>query len=398
MQFKGKIILSIIIFLVNSLYSIGQTKQELENRREEILKQLESTSRLLSETQKSRQSSMNRLSILNERIEIREEMINSMVEEISLLENEIDEKHDQIDKKEKELQIAREDYAEMVKVAYRNRNNYNFLIFILAAENFNQAYRRYKYVQQYTSERKSQIELIEEIKQEINENIESLEGKKSELQSVLNDKRSETKKMEDEKQAVETEIQQLREKEDELKKEIEERERTAQQLQKEINNLLAEEAEDTSREAGFEMTAEHKEISSQFKEKKGELPWPTDQGVVTGQFGEHSHPVLEGIKIQNNGIDILTQENAEVRVLHQGEVRRIISIPGLNNAVLIRHGDYLSVYSNLDEVYVNAGQHVASQQVIGRVYSDTENGEEAVLHLEIWEKDEKLDPMEWLSK
>ena len=128
------------------------------------------------------------------------------------------------------------------------------------------------------------------------------------------------------------------------------------------------------------------------------MPWPTERGVVTGFFGEHSHPVLRGIKVQNNGIDISTIENAEVLVLFDGVVRQVRYVPGSNNVVLVRHGNYLTVYANLSHVYVRAGDQVERRQLIGRVFTDSDDSENSLLHLEIWEENQKLNPMLWLSR
>ena len=135
-----------------------------------------------------------------------------------------------------------------------------------------------------------------------------------------------------------------------------------------------------------------------FKNNKGVLPWPIERGVITGYFGEHAHPVLSGIKIQNNGIDISTNDNAEVRSLFKGVVRSVLTVPGTNNVVIIRHGNYLTVYANLSHVYVRQGDIVDTKQLVGRVFTNDNEANTSVLHLEIWEENTKLDPVIWLSQ
>ncbi len=390
----------LIFILINSNLSVidAQTQKELEERRRENEKQIEYSNNLLRATRQSRVSSLERLNVLNERIKLREQIIESLGNEVKIVENEIKSNRRVIDNLEKELNESRNNYARMIQNAYKNRFAYNYLLFLLSAENFNQAYRRYKYLQQYTNERNREIKNIIKLKGDIQEKIIESEKKRRELANLLTERRREAILLEEEKSEQQAEVNQLKKKEDELREEIKRRERIANNLNNEIERLITENLEKS--EAGEEnrMTPEEKIISSDFAMNKGGLPWPTDEGIVTGYFGEHPHPVLNGIVIQNNGIDILTTENAEVRAIFEGEIRRVVEIPGSSNAVLIRHGDYLTVYSNLNEVFVKTGQMVSTNEVIGRVYTDADNGEKSILHLEIWEKESKMDPMEWLSK
>lgn len=402
-NFFRKLVLNniFLVFLIvncNFLLSEAQTQSELEKRRRENEKQIEYTGKLLRETSETRVTSLERLNVINERIKLREQIISSLSNEVKIVENEIGKSRRIIENLEDELQESRDNYARMIQNAYKNRFGYNYMLFLFSSDNFNQAYRRYKYLQQYTNERNREIEIIEKLKSEIEEKIIENEEKRKELQSLLLERRREAILLEEEKSEQQAEVAQLKRKEEELRKEIQRREEIAKNLQAEIDNLIAEGSERAEAETEYRMSPEERIISDEFEKNKGGLPWPTDEGIVTGYFGEHPHPVLKGVVIQNNGIDILTVENAEVRAIFNGEVRRVVEIPGSSNAVLIRHGDYLTVYSNLNEVFVKPGQYVSTKEIIGRVYTDTDNREKAILHLEIWEKESKMDPLQWLSR
>lgn len=147
----------------------------------------------------------------------------------------------------------------------------------------------------------------------------------------------------------------------------------------------------------FTLTPEEQLISDNFAENKGKLPWPLERGVITSPFGEQPHPVLPGIKISNNGIDISTTEGAEARAIFEGVVSRVVTIPGAYYAVIIRHGEYLSVYSNLKEVRVRNGQRVSTRQVVGVIATESREAK-TNLHLEIWKGNEKLDPAQWIAR
>ncbi len=387
-----------IFFLTTFVYSgFSQTRSELERKRRENEKQIEYTNRLISETRESRETSLERLNIINQRIKLRNEMITSLNQEISILQQQINDQVENIKKLETKMEESRQNYARMVKSAYANKTNYNLLIHILSSQNLNQAYRRFIYIQQYSRERRNEIANIERLKSEIQDNLDENIKKKNELDLLSQEQRKEKILMENELRSRQNELSELKKREQELKNEFNRRRKISNDLSNEIEKLIAEERK-RSEEAGYTEVSEYESLSENFKNNKGSLPWPTENGIITGHFGEHPHPVLSGITIQNNGIDILTDENAEVRSIFNGVVRRVVSIPGQSNAVIIRHGDFLTVYSNMNEVFVKPGQRVGQKEIIGRVYTDNIAGENAVLHLEIWEKDSKLDPAQWLIR
>ena len=190
-------------------------------------------------------------------------------------------------------------------------------------------------------------------------------------------------------------VVQLQGTERELRKKLREKERIAEELEKAIQILIAEEAR---KARNFEtLTPEERLIADNFKNNKGRLPWPTERGVITGRFGVQEHPVLKGVKIENFGIDIATVENAYARAVFEGEVKKIIGIPGANQAVIIQHGNFFSVYQNLVNVSVKAGEKVRTKEYIGTIYTDKEDENKTVLSFMIWEEKEKLDPLPWLS-
>lgn len=383
-------------FINATLFS--QTKDELEKQRIETQQIIESTTRLLLQTSETRQSSMERLSIVNRRLQLRESLIATIESEIQYIDNSIENAQEKISVLNQELADARDSYAQLIKIAYKHRNSHQRIMFILSAGDFNQAYRRLKYLQQYGESRQRQISRINLITNEIVDEIEIMELQRSEKVLLLNEKQNETDVLTRERSQQNSIVQDLRNKETQLKNELARQEKVARALQNAIEELLREEARISAETRVFELTPEEKIISDQFQKNQGGLPWPIEKGVVTGFFGEHPHPVLRGIKIQNNGIYISTDENAEVMALFDGIVRQVIRVPGSNNVVLIRHGNYLTVYANLSHVYVRSGDVVSTKQMIGRVFSDSDDADNSVLELQIWEENNKLDPLIWLSR
>ncbi len=376
----------------------AQTKDELERRRRETQQVIENTTRLLQQARDTRQSGLERLNIVNRRLQLRQNLIATIEAEIEYIDYSIFQSQKRIDELEKELSEARESYAQLIRIAHRHRFVHQRLMFVLSADDFNQGYRRLKYLQQYGQSRQKQIDNIQSLTAEIVEKIGGMEHQRKEQVALLQQKQNETNVLSRERSQQNNIVQDLRRREVQLREELTQQEKVARALQDAIEELLREEARIAAEKRIYELTPEERIISDQFQNNKGGLPWPTERGVVTGFFGEQPHPVLRGIKVQNNGIDISTVENAEVMVLFEGVVRQVRYVPGSNNVVLVRHGNYLTVYANLSHVYVRAGDRLQRRQLIGRVFSDSDDSENSLLHLEIWEESRKLDPMLWLSR
>ncbi len=388
----------VMLLVLFSFQASGQTKDELERQRRETQQIIENTTRLLQQASVSRQSGLERLNIVNRRLQLRQNLLATIEAEIVYIDDSVLKNERRIRELEKQLAEARESYAHLIRVAYRHRFAHQRVMFVLSAEDFNQAYRRLKYLQQYGQSRQKQISSIQSLTADIVLQIEDLERNRQEQLSLLQQKRRETNVLNRERDQQDSIVQDLRRKEAQLREELVRQEKVAKALQDAIEELLREEARVAAERRIYELTPEERIISDQFQKNKGGLPWPIERGVVTGFFGEHPHPVLRGIKIQNNGIDISTVENAEVMVLFDGVVRQVRYVPGSNNVVLVRHGNYLTVYANLSHVYVRAGDQVERRQLIGRVFTDSDDSENSLLHLEIWEENQKLDPMLWLSR
>ena len=287
-------------------------------------------------------------------------------------------------------------------------NAYARLVFIFSAEDFNQAYRRIKYFQQYGSYRRMQAELIVKTHDMLALKELELERQKAEKQNLLSNEQAEKTLLEGEKQQVNGTLQSLGKQEKELKATLRSKQKAVAELDNAIQKIIAEEirlAEERARAAagtsktssGFALTPEELQLSEDFAGNKGKLPWPTERRIVSGTFGEHQHPVLPRVKINNNGIDILTSEGEHARAVFNGEVTRVISVPNFNNVVIIRHGEYLTVYSNLDEVLVSKGQKVETKQQIGRIYTNR-NQNKTEMHFEIWKAKDLQNPAFWLAK
>ena len=390
----------VTFFLSFALVTSGQTtKEQLNQNRNKLESEIEYTSKLLDQTKKSKETSVHDLQLLSSQIKKREALINTISQEIEEVNHTIREDQMLINKRSRELKALKDEYARMIYYSHKITKAQNRLLFIFSAKDFNQAYQRLKYYQQYTAYRRKQAERIREAQIALSKQMHELEGARVEKLKLVESESVEKSKLDSEKQRKDRTIQDLSKKEKQLLATLRAKQKALQKLQAEIERILAEDARaraaDANRDASIR--AAEMRLSSSFAANKGRLPWPTDQGVVTSTFGEHTHPVLKYVKVNNNGIDIMVSQNAPVKAVFNGVVSKVLSIPNLNKVVMLRHGDYLTVYSNLDEVSVTNGQALVTGQVIGRAHYDRDEGK-SELNFQVWHAKTIMDPQHWLRQ
>lgn len=387
--------IAFLICLLAGLASQAQSIEALKAQKEKTAKEISYTNKLLSETGKSTQASLNKLSLIGQQIELRHKMIDSYNSELSILEQSILDNIEIIQILEADLEKIKQDYAALLQQTYRNMGSVNQLLFVLSSESFNQAYKRLLYTRQLAQFRQQQAKLIQEIQAIMIKKVEDLSTRKTQQSRVLNQKMSEFTQLNQEKEEQSKYYSQLKTKERELRTLLDKQRAIEQNLQNEIEKLIAEEAR---KNKSTPITTEDRALSDNFEKNKGRFPWPTQQGVITDRFGEHAHPVMKNLIIKNNGVDITTNPGEKARSIFNGTVSKVFLVPGSNSAVIIRHGQYISVYANLKEVYVKQGDAVKTKQDIGLIYSDTEENNKTVLKFQIWRDNVKLNPEDWISR
>ena len=408
--------LQLILAIVISLAVFGQSeKEKLQKTKRQLEDEIRYTNDLLEKTKQSKQVSVEKLKILNQRIRTREALIATINKELSQIDMNIQVENVELDKMSKQLKALKDDYARMIYNAYRTMNGRNKLMFIFSAKDFNQAWQRMKYYQQYSAYRRRQAERIESTTQVIHSQRKDMEDKKQEKLALFETQQKEKVKLDLEKQEKAKTVRELSSKEKQLLATLKTKQQAADRLQYEIQKLIASEiraSEERMRKtegsekrttgkivsgpATYEMTPRERELSGSFALNRGRLPWPCDKGFISGTFGEHPHPVLERVKVKNNGVDITTEPNSQVKAVFSGRVSKVMSFPNLNNVVIVRHGEYLTVYSNLDVVSVKEGQELTTRQAIGKVHTNSEE-QKTELHFEIWKGKMIQNPESWLA-
>jgi septal ring factor EnvC (AmiA/AmiB activator) len=399
------------------LLASSQSKEVLQSKKAQIQKEIQLTNKLIKKAKKEKNQSINILSTLNKQIESRGEIVKTLDLEIKMtivqidnLKAEIKETKQSIKDQQNLLDTLKKEYALMIRHAYHNRNSYDRLAFIFSAQSYNQAFKRIRYLQEYSQFRQKQVKEIKDVERQLSEELLSLKRQKvlltvakNKRNAMLGESQIEINLLTQEKQSQNTFLSSLRKKEKKLKKDLSKQQQLAKTLDDKIKKIIAEEIRKAKEKANvgggvtLSLTPEEQQLADNFSSNKGKLPWPVERGVIIERFGIQPHPVLRGIETLNNGVKITTEEGSFVRAIFEGNVSRIIDIPGSGKAVIISHGDYFTVYSNLIEVFVKRGQIVGLKEDIARVFTKSSN-KESITELQIWKGSEKLDPSSWLYK
>jgi septal ring factor EnvC (AmiA/AmiB activator) len=386
-----------LFFLIASLSTVvfvqESEKDDLIRKKREIEKEIELTNKLIEETRNKQKYSIQELKLVGNNLKRRNILIQQLKNEIVIIDNSISESYTKLRSYTNELEKTKKEYAGLIYYAFKNRDtNLNFM-YLLAANDINQFYNRYIYLKQYKEYRIKNMQLIIKLKAIIEIKIAELEKKKINKLNLINLIKTEKATLLREQEDINNIVFVLKQKESDLLKQVDEKRKVAEKLEREIENLIKKEVKKNKYES---LTPEDKIISNEFSTNKGRLPWPTEQGVITDQFGEHDHPVMKSIKVRNNGVDISTVMSAKARAIFNGDVSKVFTIKGANTTVIIRHGNYYTVYHNLKNVKVHPGDKVITKQNIGEVYTNAKTGE-TVIHFELWKELEKQNPEDWLS-
>ena len=400
MKFDIKKIFSLVMIATICCYSalFAQSKEELQQEKSKIENEIQLTNKLLNQTLTGKKASTEQVTLINKKINDRTKLISTINSEVKYLDGDISVTSNNIKELNNELDVLRDEYAKMILNTWKTKNAYKRLSYIFASEDLNQAFRRISYFKYYSDQRKEYSRQIIAKTNELQGKKFSLEKQKGEKENLRVEKEKESAKLQVEKIQQNNTIKDLTKKEKDLRKKIKDQQAALAKLNKEIERIIAEEIKARNNKGGrLELTPEEKIISGKFEGNKGKLPWPCERGIIVEYFGERPHPQLKDIKVNSTGVDILTEAGSMARAVFEGKVTVITQIPQYNNVVMVRHGDYVTVYANLDKVLVSVGQTVSTKQNLGTIYSNSSEGT-TKLHFEVRQSSTALNPESWIVK
>jgi len=400
----------------------GKSKKQLQSEITTLQKDIASANALLQKTTKDKEMTQTEVGLLEKKIRHREQLIKAYNDQIAILDEEIDRGQNNIQSLNTDLGKLQKEYAKMIVFANKNRNQYNRLGFIFASKDFNQAFSRLRYIRQFTDARKVKMDQIASTEKQLSSALEASQKAREEQTTLLKEEKSQQEALQNEKKELDAQVAKLKKKEGSIQQDIQNKQQQAQKLQKAIDDIIAEEIRKANAEAekkrkaeakkntnkstatttikpekdkGIALTPAEKTLSTNFANNKGKLPWPVERGVISSSYGKHASVVSSKVTVTNNGIDIATTEGAQARVVFDGEVASVTKLTGSNTVVIVRHGEYFTVYSNLESVAVKRGDQVKTKQNIGIVHTNkTENKTE--LHFELLKEQNRENPANWL--
>jgi len=418
---KITLIVLVVVLITSNLYA--QSKTELLKKKQALQREIENTNKVLTETQENKDVTMKQLRTLGSQVETRQKLIETINTQVKNLSYEISDNKHNISSLQKEEDKLKIEYAGMIRYAYRNQSAYNKLMFIFAASSFNQAYNRLKYLEQFSQYRREQVQTITSTQEKIHGKIQVLDKNKDDKDQLLGEQQKEKKQLDVEKGQQAHVYSQLQKQSKKLEAQLARHQRDLRRLNNAIQSAIRREIEEARRRAEQEarareaanatatthsalpkstnssanlvLTPEAARLSNQFADNRGSLPWPVERrGRIIDPFGIHEDPLLPRVKINSVGIVFETVGNATVRAVFSGEVSEIVPLDGLY-AVLIRHGEYFTVYGNLKSVEVKRGQKVSTKDPVGVVAADEEQGPSCMF--QVWKGKTPMNPTSWLA-
>lgn len=396
----------ICMFLLPGTMFSQDSRNDLEERRKQLLADIQQNNDLLTTIKKDKAAKLNRYFALQSQIQKRQQLVTTLKEELTYSEAAIIRVDEVITALGGDIDRLKIEYAQMLRIAYRHRLNGSFLSFLFSANSFNDAFRRWQYLRQYDRYRKRQAQLIVETQEELAVRSEQLEAEHQEKEQLLLSAEEQRFLLARELGMMDELIANLKKDESKVATALKSQQEDHQQLNNMIEKIIFNEMARKRKEARKPeaLQADTKSSTSapeavpvvdaaNFVKNKGQLPWPVKSGVITRHFGTQAHPTIKSVEITNNGIDISTGKGMEVQAIFSGEVVGVQYVPGYKNTLILQHGPYYTVYSNLDEATVDRGEVVAAGQTVGRMGSS-----EPELHFEVWREKQKLNPVHWIQR
>jgi murein hydrolase activator len=387
-----------VYFFINHWSLFSQSRADLEKRRNSTLKEIAETENILNTIKQSKTESLERLNLLDKKISLRNTLIVNLSCEVEEVQKKIQELEKTTQSMDANIKEIKNEYGRMIYLSYLNRSHSSELMFLLSSNSFNQAYKRLKYLQQYSESRKRQVAIISGFQHTLNNQIQELENTRKDKAKLLSVQEKENGVLKTELDEKSDMVRTLKLKESELNKKLKEKSKVAERLASEIERIIKAEikAKATAVKSSKHSVIEDNNLSNNFRDNRGKLPWPLERGVITRSYGKYRDPIYKNVEQESLGVDITTVSDANVFAIFDGQVTDVVPIKGSNFVVVINHGRFYTVYQNLVDVNVHRGDKVKIGQSIGKVFTDSES-KSAVLHLQIWDEWKVQNPEIWLT-
>ena len=385
---------AVCAFICTSVFA--QDRDELESRRNALLRQIEVNTQLLSKARKEESATLDQIEQLNAEINLRQKLVDNYKKDLALMSTSLDQKAAKLARLKDQSESIANEFAGYLRDAWFEKKLDVQVLYLLSASSLNEAFARWRYLEAVSEMRRGMYERVRTHSDSIQAEVEVIQQLRAEKQQAAEDALAQERALATNKRQNEAALNDLRKEEKDIRATLDRQKRESARLAEEIERVISSEVATASPDAGLPMAPELKLLSEEFAGNKGKLPWPVDRGIITGHFGEQPHPVVPSIKISNNGIDITAASGTRVKALFNGKVVGVKTIPGYDYTVIVQHGSYYTVYSRLSSVTVKIGDSVGTGQRLGRLNAN--GGKNPKLHLEIWQNKVQVDPELWISR
>lgn len=372
----------------------AESVKDLQKKQKKLQEEIEQTNQMLKQTKRDENATLNKLQLLGQNIKNQKKLINTLDREITALDVEMRQLGVTRDSLQVVLSGYKADYAEMVRQTHYARMQQSPLLFLLSSKSFQQLARRARYLQEFAHYRQEQVRRIEDTQAEIDNQNNLLAANKSNKQNALTSRKKEQENLKRDERKQKNMLNQLKSKEKGLSKQLKQQQKKVNELNKKIDDMIRKQTEKASKTS---LTKEQKLIAGGFEENKGRLPWPVEKGMISGHYGKQQHPVYSQVTIDNKGIYLQTTAGAKARAVYKGEVTSCFMVGG-TYAVIIQHGNYRTVYSNLSKLNVKQGDKVDTKEAIGTIYTDAEQDQKTELYFQIYKDKNILNPELWIAR
>ncbi len=391
---KGKLYIVLLMAVMACSVFAADSVKDLQKKQRQLQAEIEQTNKMLKQTKKDESATMNKLQLLNQNIKTQKKLIHTLDSEITALNREMKRLSNTRDSLQVILERYKADYAQMVRQSHYARMQQSPLLFLLASDSFQQLARRTRYLQEFAHFRQEQVRRIENTQAEIDTQNELLENNKADKQAALSTRKREQANLQRDERKQKNMLNQLKSKEKDLNKQIKQKQKKVNELNRKIDEMVRKQTEKASKTT---LTKEQQLIAGGFEANKGRLPWPVEKGMISGHFGKQQHPVYSQVTIDNKGIYLQTTAGTKARAVYKGEVTSCFMVGG-TYAVIVQHGNYRTVYSNLSKLSVKQGDKVDTKQAIGTIFTDPEQDQKTELYFQIYKDKNIQNPELWIAK
>ena len=390
MMFRLIILMSLLLIPYSFVIAADSVK-ELQNKQKKLQQEIEQTNKMLKQTKRDESATLNKLQLIGQNIKNQKQLIRTLDSEITALNREMTQLSATRDSLQIVLERYKNDYAQMVRKSHYAQMQQSPLLFVLSSDSFQQLVRRVRYLQEFAHFRQMQVRRIESTQTEIDIQNNLLKANKSDKETALSTRKREQENLQRDERKQKNMLSQLKSKEKDLSKQLQQKQKKVAELNKKIDDIIRKQATTTT------LTKEQQLLAGGFEANKGRLPWPVEKGMISGHFGKQQHPVYQHVTMDNKGIYLQTTAGTKARAVYKGEVTSCFLVNG-TYAVIIQHGNYRTVYSNLSKLDVKQGDQIETKQAIGTIFTDPEQDQKTEVYFQIYKDRDILNPELWIAR